>query len=155
MVTQPVRGIRSIYNDTATTGSYADINDIVKYMYAGSANMNTTDTTSFTWGTTTYTLSPLRYNHEENKIPTFEEFDFDYGKDTQETEDPLKIMKRIARGCYKGNSCVKCNNERIEKEYQEKYGSIAYMFDNATTVAWTPYLSPTVTWTTTNTAGGQ
>lgn len=47
------------------------------------------------------------------------QFDPEYDTDTQE-DDPRSILKRLARGCEKGNSCVVCNNKRIRKEYNKK-----------------------------------
>ncbi len=87
-------------------------------------------TTDYTWGTaTTATIA----------LPTYNEFDSDYDTDTQNTEDPLKIMKRLARGCYKGNSCIKCNNKRIIKAFYEKYGY------GTSTTDWTNVTIPYIT----------
>ncbi len=47
------------------------------------------------------------------------QFDPEYDTDTQK-DDPLSILKRSSRGCYKGNSCLDCNNKRIQKEYDKR-----------------------------------
>jgi len=116
-----------------------------------------TTTTDFTTSDTGYYYAPVvsteayYFGQDKLKLPTYDEFDSDYMQDTQDTEDPLKIMKRLARGCYKGNSCVKCNNKRIEIAYLEKYQVIPINYSTSlnTTVDYTIELvnAPTLAYT--------
>lgn len=143
---QAYYGIDPAYNTTTTTGSSEDA--VITW------NNNTTATPYYFTQDTHTTNSPLLFDHRSAlELPKLKEFDDDYDVDTQDTEDPLNIMKRLARGCYKGNSCVDCNNERIKEEYIKKYNRLPRES------TWADITSPTDTtsvmsWSVSDSAGG-